>query len=63
MLLVQPDACGAGDPFEDQRRLARVWARSAYEAALHVGIVVEAQFFESGGHCFLSARRSTVRWR
>ena len=47
MLLVEPDAGGAGDAFEDQRGLALVLAAlRPHEVLLHLGMVEQAEFLQ-----------------
>jgi hypothetical protein len=49
VLLVEPDAGGAGDALEDQRGLALVRRERPHETFLHLGMVVQSQFPQDGG--------------
>jgi hypothetical protein len=48
--LVEPDAGGADDVLQDQRRLAHAAGLAAHEALLHLRAVVEIELAQGLGH-------------
>src|SRR3989344_5288718 len=50
VVLAEPHAGGAGDAFQDQRRLAHMLALAAHEALLHVGMVVHRGLAQKCGY-------------
>jgi hypothetical protein len=64
---VEPDAGGAGDALEDQRRFrscSPARPSAAHEALLHVGMVEQAEFLQIDcGSASRGVSGSASRWR